>query len=218
MAVEDIPVFREARRGQVVRSGDWNSMQQELRSSIRTHRHTGQPADEDDVDTAAQITSEELADDAVTAAKIADAAVGMDHLDEDVQDALKSGGEIDDGTVTEPKLADGAVSMPKLSTDVQTHLGASVQARTDVVSLGAGDTMQIDHGFGAVPISVVLGILSKDIAGDFGLRGAFEFYGGGITVFAAVPAVPDGTFTLISRIQGDVDVRWWVYARTGDFA
>ena len=40
MAKEDIPVFREAQRGQVVRSADWNTIQRELRNSIRTHQHT----------------------------------------------------------------------------------------------------------------------------------------------------------------------------------
>ena len=40
MAIQDIPVFREARRGQVLRSDDWNGMQRELRQGIRGHRHT----------------------------------------------------------------------------------------------------------------------------------------------------------------------------------
>ena len=72
MAIQDIPVFREAQPGQVVRSDDWNEMQQELRNSIRTHRHTGRSADTvTDEDNAPQITAEEIAGEAVTLDRLA---------------------------------------------------------------------------------------------------------------------------------------------------
>jgi hypothetical protein len=75
MAIQDIPVFREARRGQVLRSDDWNSVQRELRQGIRGHRHTrlanAPPNDASAVDLGVQITTNEIADGAVTAAKLA---------------------------------------------------------------------------------------------------------------------------------------------------
>jgi hypothetical protein len=84
MALVDIPVFREARRGQVVRSDDWNGIQREVRQSIRSHRHTrlagGPPNDASPVDLAVQITTPE----------IADAAVTLDKLGDDVHQSLQA--------------------------------------------------------------------------------------------------------------------------------
>jgi hypothetical protein len=75
MAVEDIPVFREARRGQVLRSADWNAVQQEQRNAVRAHRHTrpaGQPADDTaDDDIAGQIGTDEIAGDSVRLRQLA---------------------------------------------------------------------------------------------------------------------------------------------------
>jgi hypothetical protein len=75
MAIQDIPVFREARRGQVLRSDDWNGVQRELRNGIRAHRHSrlasAPPNDSAGTDLALQITTDEIADGAVTAAKLA---------------------------------------------------------------------------------------------------------------------------------------------------
>jgi hypothetical protein len=76
MALVDIPVYREARRGQVVRSDDWNGIQREARQSIRNHRHTRRagdpPNDPSPVDAALQITTPEIADGAVTSDKLSD--------------------------------------------------------------------------------------------------------------------------------------------------
>jgi len=86
MALVDIPVFREARRGQVVRSDDWNGVQRELRQSIRAHRHTrvagAPPDDASPVDVAIQISTPEIADGAVT----------TDKLSDDVRQSLGGGG------------------------------------------------------------------------------------------------------------------------------
>ena len=68
----------------MVRSADWNTIQRELRNSIRTHQHTlvaDRPVDDStEEDNASQITADEIADaalrtrhlqnDAVTAPKL----------------------------------------------------------------------------------------------------------------------------------------------------
>jgi hypothetical protein len=94
MAKEDIPVFREAQRGQAVRSADWNTIQRELRHSIRTHKHSqvvGEPLDDaTDRDNALQITTEE----------IATGAVGVAKLNPDVRGRLDGAAQVRTGVVT----------------------------------------------------------------------------------------------------------------------
>ena len=74
MAFEDIPAYRPAERGQVVRSADWNDLQRDARNAIRTHHHTrapnAPPDDSASTDEASQITAAEIASRAVTLAKL----------------------------------------------------------------------------------------------------------------------------------------------------
>ena len=195
MAKEDIPVFREAQRGQVVRSTDWNTIQRELRHSIRTHKHTqieGAPADDaTELDDALQITTDE----------IADAALATRHLQ--------------NGAVTGPKIAAGAVSVAKLGADVHGLLDGAAQVRTSIVTVAAGRSERIEHTLGAVSVAIVLGIVRQleEPAGKFEIYG-FDPGQAQETVFAAAPAEPDGTFMVISRSARDLDVRWWAFAQT----
>lgn len=184
MAIDDIPVFTEARRGQVVRSSDWNRIQQQLRNSIRTHQHT-RPADQpvDDTveeDTARQISTAELADGAVTGEKIADDTVRLRDLHPEVRDAIAG----DPG-------------------------GARVA--TDVVGLRARARERVEHQLGPVPVAVVLGIREEGFAD---LNGTFDIYEHPERpVSAVVPVDPDGTFVLASFTDRDLEVRWWAFAR-----
>jgi hypothetical protein len=196
MAIGDIPVFREAQRGQVVRSDDWNGIQRELRNGIRAHRHTrvaGAPADDAaPADLALQITTNEIADGAVTAAKLSPDVLG------DLPVAIQRGADV--GVPLE-------VAGP----------GAARQATTDVVSLAPRARERIKHGLGTVPVAVALGIRGNVP----GLDGEFEIYGAPPDqgkVFAAVPPEPDGTFVLVSTARSEVAVRWWAVSVARDAA
>jgi hypothetical protein len=105
MAVSDIPEFLKAQPGDLVRAADWNTVQHLIRASLRSHEHTRPggtpPVDSATTDVAQQIDTDEIADGAVTAAKLASGAV--------------SSGSLPDGGVTTPKLADGAVTGVKIA-------------------------------------------------------------------------------------------------------
>jgi hypothetical protein len=124
MAIQDIPVFREAQPGQVVRSDDWNEMQQELRNSIRTHRHTGQSADTaTDEDNAPQITAEEIAGEAVS----------LDKLAPEVQSAIEAGGEIGEGAIESAMIADGTIQMGDLAPELQSAIESVGEIPEDAI-------------------------------------------------------------------------------------
>lgn len=105
MAITDIPEFVEVQPGDLIRAENWNNMQQQMRDSLRRHQHTRAPnVNPDDTtatDEAAQIGTNEIADGAVTAAKLA-------------ADALANV-VVPDGAVTTAKLADGAVTTDKIA-------------------------------------------------------------------------------------------------------
>lgn len=105
MATTDIPEFVEVAPGDLIRAEDLNTIQREARNSVRTHRHTrvaGTPIDDTATeDRALQITTDELADGAVTGAKLSSDAIPP--------------AVIPDGAVTGPKLAAGAVTADKLA-------------------------------------------------------------------------------------------------------
>jgi hypothetical protein len=102
MAVTDIPRYVDVAPGDLIRAEDWNSIQQQARNSIRTHRHTGQSADSaGDEDNAPQLAADEIADGAVTGSKLADNTV--------------TGAKLADDSVTGAKLANGAVTGAKLA-------------------------------------------------------------------------------------------------------
>lgn len=105
MAINDIPEYVEAIPGDLIRADNWNAAQRQARQSLRTHQHTRVAGaavnDASNVDTAQQIDTNEIADGAVTAAKLAVGAI--------------SGSSLPDGSITTPKLAPGAVTAAKLA-------------------------------------------------------------------------------------------------------
>jgi hypothetical protein len=182
MAIADIPLFREARRGQILRSDDWNAVQRELRNIVRTHRHTRLPFDEGDdssVDDAArQISTDEIADGAVTVEKLSP--------------DLRGGITVDKAPSTRALLPDQpAAAAPVYGT----------------VMLTAGATERVEHGLGSVPVGVLIGVRQN----VRGLRDTFDVYGSGAAVLAAVPRTPDGSFTLISSSDSELTVQWWAF-------
>ncbi len=106
MAITDIPEFVELAPGGLIRSEDLNNVQRQARNSVRTHRHTrvaSAPAnDAATADLALQITTDEIADQAVTAAKLG------------LADGAIAGPKLADGSVTGPKLANNAVGTIKI--------------------------------------------------------------------------------------------------------
>jgi hypothetical protein len=84
MAITDIPEFVEASPGDLIRSSDWNSVQRQVRNSIRAHQHTrvaGAPVNDTAAqDNALQINTDEIANGAVTGAKIATDTITVDKL------------------------------------------------------------------------------------------------------------------------------------------
>ncbi len=104
MATTDIPEFVEFSPGDPIRSEDWNNIQRQIRNVVRGHRHTrlaSTPAnDASSEDAAVQIATDDIADLAVTAAKLAAGSV--------------TAAKLADGAITNPKLGDNAVSTTKL--------------------------------------------------------------------------------------------------------
>jgi hypothetical protein len=84
MAITDIPEYVEASPGDLIRSSDWNNVQRQTRHSIRAHHHTrvaGAVAnDAATQDHALQITTDEIANGAVTGAKIATDTITVNNL------------------------------------------------------------------------------------------------------------------------------------------
>jgi hypothetical protein len=183
MAISDIPVFREARRGQILRSDDWNGVQRELRNSVRGHRHTRRAQDAGDdaanEDEARQITTDEIADGAVTPEKLSNAAIKSFARE-----------------ATPGLLAGRAPGI------------AAAGSANGRLSLAAGAKERVDHGLGNVPVGVLVGVQQKVP----GLRGDFDVYGPASDVLAAVPRKPNGSFTLVSTRDAEVAVRWWAFA------
>ena len=105
MAINDIPEYVEVAPGDLIRAENWNNVQQQMRDSLRRHKHTRapnqQPNDAAVSDDAAQIGTAEIADGAITAAKLAPGAL--------------ANVTVPDGSVTTVKLADNAVGSSKIS-------------------------------------------------------------------------------------------------------
>ncbi|HEY1294532.1 MAG TPA: hypothetical protein VGJ60_15755 [Chloroflexota bacterium] len=183
MSLADIPLFHEARRGQILRSDDWNTVQRELRNSVRSHRHARPPGDPGEDassdDDARQISTEEIADGAVTADKLSPDLRGSIPVDRDRPQGSVPSGQA--GVVPE-----------------QVH---------GSVMLAAGARVRIEHGLGRVPVCVVLGVRQT----VKGLRGTFDVYGPGAPVIAAVPRNPDGSFVVLSSSDAAVTVTWWAF-------
>ena len=105
MTITDIPEYVEASPGDLIRSSDWNNVQRQTRHSVRTHQHTrvaSAPVDDTvPQDNALQLTTAEIADGAVTGAKI-----GTDTI---------TSNNIAPNAVGTSEIANGAVKLGKLS-------------------------------------------------------------------------------------------------------
>jgi len=110
MAISDIPEFIEVAPGELIRAENWNSIQRSMRNGLRQHHHTrvqGAAAnDASATDEAVQIQTNEIANGAVTAAKLAPNAI--------------SGASLADGSVTLQKLAANSVDTSKLKANAVT--------------------------------------------------------------------------------------------------
>jgi hypothetical protein len=137
MAIDDIPEFIKVASGDLIRADDWNRMQRDMRNAVRVHNHSrlaGAPVDDTvTTDNAVQITTAEIADGAVTAAKLAAGAVATANLA--------------DAGVTTPKLAAGAVATANLADAAVTgqQLAAGAVATANLAA-GAVGTAQLADG------------------------------------------------------------------------
>lgn len=117
MALSDIPAYQTVSPGDVISADQWNTMQRQARNSLRSHQHTRATTsaadDSSSEDVADQISTDELADGAVTAAKLTAGAVGETALG--------------DGSVTATKIADSAVTNSKISNSAVTSAKLSFQ-------------------------------------------------------------------------------------------
>ncbi len=137
----------------LIRAADWNQIQIDARDDIAQHQHTG-GADGTLLGTAS------LQDDAVTAAKIADGAVGFAHLATEVRSAIQDAGlepelipnavntvHIANGAVTNNKIAGVAVTTDKLGDASVTSAKLAGSAVTfDKIASGAVTAEKIAGG------------------------------------------------------------------------
>jgi hypothetical protein len=117
MATTDIPEFVEFSPGDPIRSDDWNNIQRQIRNVVRGHKHSRPastpPTDSSTEDVAQQIATEEIADLAVTATKLAAGAVTSAKL----VDGSITNQKLGDNVISTNKLQDGAVTGQKLATN-----------------------------------------------------------------------------------------------------
>ena len=134
MAVSDIPEYVKVQPGDLIRAVDWNNVQHLIRSSLRTHQHTrlvgAASVDTATTDVADQISTNEIADGAVTAAKMAAGSV--------------STASLPNNAVTSPKIADGAVIGAKIGSGAITAAKLSFQTvATSSLALGGGGSSEL---------------------------------------------------------------------------
>jgi hypothetical protein len=146
MAIKDIPEFVEVAPGDLIRAENWNGVQQQMRDSLRRHKHTRpvnqNPNDAGTSDDAAQISTAEIADGAVTTPKLAAGVLSNVTPGDNTVTAIK----IADGAVTTQKVADGAVTTAKISPNAinASRLAfSSLFSNTQSDSLGPGVTKEI---------------------------------------------------------------------------
>jgi hypothetical protein len=136
MAITDIPEFVEVEPGDLIRAENWNSMQQQMRDSLRRHHHTRAPNvvpdDTAATDEATQIGTNEIADGAITAAKLANGAISSAII----PDGAITNTKLADNAVSTTKLADNAITTPKISpnsvTSTRLAFSTVAQSSTDV--------------------------------------------------------------------------------------
>ena len=158
MAITDIPEYVEASPGDLIRSSDWNSVQQQARNSVRAHQHSrvsGAPIDDTVAqDNAQQISTNEIADGAVATAKIAGNAVTLDKM------APNSVGTV--------QLVDSAVRLSKLAfSTVKSGSATSIPGEEEdqLVQANAPSTKSTIY-FPTVVISTTTGAGTSEVKAD----------------------------------------------------
>lgn len=145
MAINDIPEYVEVVPGDLIRAESWNNVQQRMRDSLRRHKHTrapgAQPNDSSASDDAAQIGTSEIADGAVTTAKLAPGTLA----NVTVPDGSITTPKLADSAVGTSKIADGAISTAKISPNAvnASRLAFSFVVNTTGDSLTPGQTKDI---------------------------------------------------------------------------
>jgi hypothetical protein len=149
MAIDDIPEFIKVTSGDLIRADDWNRMQRDVRNAVRVHQHTriaGAPVDDTvTTDNAVQISTAEIADGAVTGAKIAAGAVATTNL----ANAGVTAAQLAAGAVVTANLADAAVTGPKLAA------GAVATANLANGAVGAAQLADGSVRFGKIGFTTV---------------------------------------------------------------
>ena len=145
MAINDIPEFVEVAPGDLIRAENWNNVQQRMRDSLRRHRHTRpanqNPNDAGASDDAAQISTGEIADGAVTLPKLAAGTLS----NVIPADGSVTATKLADGAVGTPKISDGAITTEKISPNAinASRLAFSFVVNTTGDTLGPGVTKDI---------------------------------------------------------------------------
>ncbi|HVF41420.1 MAG TPA: hypothetical protein VM936_00320 [Pyrinomonadaceae bacterium] len=145
MAINDIPEYVEVAPGDLIRAENWNRVQQQMRDSLRRHKHTRapnqQPNDAGLSDDAAQIGTAEIADGAVTAAKLAPGTLS----NVTPADGSVTATKLADNAVGTPKISDGAITTEKISPNAinASRLAFSFVVNTTGDTLGPGSTKDI---------------------------------------------------------------------------
>jgi hypothetical protein len=150
MAITDIPELVKAVPGDLIRSDDVNNVQRLARNSVRTHRHTratGAPVDDTaSTDLALQLATDEIADLAVTDAKLAAAAVSAAKL----ADGAVGNAKLANAAVTTISIQDGAISNRTLAANAVAR--ASIQddainrAKLSLQEVASGSTFLAANG------------------------------------------------------------------------
>ncbi|HSF30699.1 MAG TPA: hypothetical protein VLK82_09555 [Candidatus Tectomicrobia bacterium] len=143
MAISDIPEYVEVAAGDLIRADHWNNVQRQTRNGLRTHRHThvvtaprNDAATSDEAD---QISTAEIADGAVTAAKLASGAVTGDSL----PDGAVTTAKIANNAVTGVKLAGNSVGTTQLQNNAVTSAKLSFQTiATNSLTLGPNGVVE----------------------------------------------------------------------------
>jgi hypothetical protein len=169
MALSDIPEYVKASPGDLIRADQWNGMQHLARNSLRTHHHTRPPSvppnDPGNSDDATQITTNEIADGTITAAKLAAGAVSGSAF----ADGSVVGAKLADGAVTSTKIAPGAVATSNLANNAVTAAKLSFQTvATGSVSLAPGGFAESQVQAGAPSTKTTLYFPTLAITGSTG--------------------------------------------------
>ena len=150
MATSDIPEYVEVAAGDLIRADQWNNVQRQTRSSLRTHRHTHEATKQRDdtatTDEADQINTAEIADRAVTAAKIARNSIDTPHLKDSAVTSAKLSFEVFRGTLTLTAILTptGIVTIP-VKEEIPNTMKKSIYFPTLAITGSSGSEMSSVH-------------------------------------------------------------------------